>query len=340
MGQTSWRTGGAASAYAKLGRRRTTLAAEAKIRVREYLETSKVEAGPEAAIPMLGFAVVNDSRNYTLRLLRSIDHPVDKIVVVWFPMFNGQHDTGVGRQLCLARQLFPSIVIRKMPYNMGCAAGWNEVIYENLAASWWALPNFDIEFPPGALAVMSRRVFANFSAPPPEGNGCAPRTYHTMYGHKDAPDMGYSFFMVSRNAVAHTGLFDENFYPAYWEDNDYRWRVRLSCPSQDGEVIDTDQKTTVVHGPGNETEYESGMKVSLSISNDTASKLNSELFLKYNQLNKLMSIPDASNPIEVSYERAVPRMKKTNGAGEDYMNDGLDGDNGADLEEVSAYVFL
>lgn len=39
---------------------------------------------------------------------------------------------------------------------------------------------------------------------------------------------GYSFFVLNKVAIDTVGFFDQNFWPAYYEDNDYDYRCRLS----------------------------------------------------------------------------------------------------------------
>lgn len=43
---------------------------------------------------------------------------------------------------------------------------------------------------------------------------------------KEEPD--FSCFMIKKETVEKIGLFDENFKPAYFEDNDYHYRIRLA----------------------------------------------------------------------------------------------------------------
>lgn len=38
----------------------------------------------------------------------------------------------------------------------------------------------------------------------------------------------YSFFLLRQWAYEKVGLFDENFRPAYYEDNDYDWRIKCA----------------------------------------------------------------------------------------------------------------
>jgi GT2 family glycosyltransferase len=44
----------------------------------------------------------------------------------------------------------------------------------------------------------------------------------------EVEDVHYSAFMITRNCWQRVGPFDEAFYPAYFEDDDYRYRTRLS----------------------------------------------------------------------------------------------------------------
>lgn len=37
----------------------------------------------------------------------------------------------------------------------------------------------------------------------------------------------YSLFAVTRRALLEVGLFDENIFPAYYEDDDYRIRLKV-----------------------------------------------------------------------------------------------------------------
>ena len=57
------------------------------------------------------------------------------------------------------------------------------------------------------------------------------------------PSHGYSFFAVNPIAVETIGCFDENFFPAYCEDQDYARRAALAGLSEENCA-----DTAVVHG--------------------------------------------------------------------------------------------
>jgi len=92
-------------------------------------------------------------------------------------------------------------------HNLGVAASWNFIIKSNPKAPWWLIVNFDLEFNDGDLAAVDAHMTAN------EGLALL---------------NGFSAFAVSKSAVAATGWFDENFVPAYYEDNDWAYRSRLA----------------------------------------------------------------------------------------------------------------
>lgn len=38
---------------------------------------------------------------------------------------------------------------------------------------------------------------------------------------------GFNFFALTQEVISAVGLFDENIFPAFWEDRDYQYRLRL-----------------------------------------------------------------------------------------------------------------
>ena len=114
------------------------------------------------AIPVLGF-VVSQGAELLRRGVLSIDYPVDKLVVV--QMGDNPAVSSVIAELLLLAEQDPSrhphlatLRVAKLG-NLGCAAGWNRIILEDLFAPYWLILNFDVAFPPGAL----RQVHANAS---------------------------------------------------------------------------------------------------------------------------------------------------------------------------------
>lgn len=94
-------------------------------------------------------------------------------------------------------------------YNMGCSASWNYFL-KTYPDDICLIVNDDLEFYPDTLEKIIN-------------------TYNQKKEDKDIglffPDHGahsiFSCFIVSKSCVERVGYFDEEFYPAYYEDNDY-----------------------------------------------------------------------------------------------------------------------
>jgi len=88
--------------------------------------------------------------------------------------------------------------------NMGVAHGWNTIIKATPQAEWWFILNNDV--------VLKEENF---------------RHMEEAIQHHDLVLMGgYHAFGIRRSALRRIGWFDENFHPAYCEDNDYTWRAQ------------------------------------------------------------------------------------------------------------------
>jgi hypothetical protein len=90
-------------------------------------------------------------------------------------------------------------------HNLGVAASWNLGMKMTPDAPWWFITGFDMEYAPGDLA----HLVAEMESSP------KPRTVHFA---------GYSSFALNRATLERVGYFDENFHPAYFEDNDHAYR--------------------------------------------------------------------------------------------------------------------
>jgi GT2 family glycosyltransferase len=138
-----------------------------------------------------------------MRMLRSIDYPVGKVMII-----NNGEDIGVASaldQLALTSRLPLEVV--KPEKNLGCAASWNLAMSENPQADYWLFIGNDIELHRGDLEKIDQFI-----------------TEHPRYVTCPA-NWGHSLFAVTRVGLDQIGYFDENFYPAYHEDQDHMYRV-------------------------------------------------------------------------------------------------------------------
>jgi len=101
-----------------------------------------------------------------------------------------------------------------MDDHVGASGGWNKILeygFEKSDYEYVIIVGTDIE--------MKEGFFNNF----------------IQEHEKIKPDfsccMGYNCFIMNKKCYETVGKFDENYFPAYYEDNDYDTRVRLSKDS-------------------------------------------------------------------------------------------------------------
>ena len=92
-------------------------------------------------------------------------------------------------------------------HNLGVSASWNLILKATPRAPWWMFSNFDLEFAAGDLDRLTEHMES--------AGGVALLGTFAVFGI-DAP------------SLAQAGYFDENFAPAYYEDNDYDYRCQLT----------------------------------------------------------------------------------------------------------------
>lgn len=132
-------------------------------------------------------------------LFDSIDYPIDHAVII----DNADKDYVTPASSHVART---SLIT--LPANLGVAASWNLGLKVTPFAPWWLIVNDDVTFAPDSLRKFANEVdlfdsiiIANTASP-------------------------WSCFAITEKIIRIVGLFDEAFYPAYFEDTDYARRVR------------------------------------------------------------------------------------------------------------------
>jgi GT2 family glycosyltransferase len=148
-------------------------------------------------IPNLIVPVLN---RYDLleRMLASIDYPVRDLLVV----DNNPNHRGKSER----PKTVQNLRWLHLPSNLGVAGSWNLGVKLYPHDPMWTFASNDMWFRPGDLETLS----------------AAPRDALTL--SKYAPR--FHTFAVGEAVVDAVGLFDERFYPAYCEDNDFEQRVR------------------------------------------------------------------------------------------------------------------
>jgi len=154
---------------------------------------------------MLDNLIVPVLNRYDLlqRMLDSVDVPVAHLLII----DNGasSHPDGGPVKTLQLSDLFSEVTYLPMPANLGVAASWNLGIKSFPYANRWFFASNDVVFGPGTLGKLSE----------------AREDVITLCGL--APF--WQTFSLGYEAVRALGLFDEGFFPAYFEDNDFMRRA-------------------------------------------------------------------------------------------------------------------
>ena len=148
-------------------------------------------------IPVLGFAVYSQFSKAD-RLLASIDYPVEHLVIV--------DNSGLKNWEPKQPEQVKNLWLLRVPYGLGLVGAWNLIIKSTPYAPYWVLVNDDAWFESGALEIIAREADSdalNFVDIIPE----------------------WSCVVFGEGAIAKAGVYDERFYPLYFDDNDLHRRM-------------------------------------------------------------------------------------------------------------------
>jgi len=148
-------------------------------------------------IPVLGFCTL---KRFDLaeRLLASIDYPVEHLVIV--------DNSGTQSWQPSKPDLVKKMWVIQVPYGLGLVGAWNLIVKSTPYAPYWVLVNDDAWFEPGSLEKVEAEVDTqalNFLDIVP----------------------AWSAVVFGEGMVDKVGLYDERFYPLYFDDNDLERRV-------------------------------------------------------------------------------------------------------------------
>jgi GT2 family glycosyltransferase len=107
---------------------------------------------------------------------------------------------------------FNNITIWPQVNNIGVAASWN-LFMQKIDADYVLLVNDDVHVDYYAL----ERFIAHID-----------NSEHSFFTAANMGGNAYSFLLIKQQAYKQLGPFDERFYPAYFEDNDYERRRLLA----------------------------------------------------------------------------------------------------------------
>lgn len=150
------------------------------------------------AIPTMIIPTLN-GHDRVYDLFATIDYPIRHAVII---------DNGDKFEVWPDSPMVDKVSVIHLPSNLGVAASWNLGIKVTPFSPWWFIVNDDVTFPAGSLERFAEGM-EQHEAIAVADNG--------------AP---WCAFGISEHVVSVVGLFDEVFYPAYYEDTDYARRAR------------------------------------------------------------------------------------------------------------------
>eukprot|EP00891_Asterochloris_glomerata_P007202 jgi/Astpho2/7202/fgenesh1_pg.00113_%23_37_t len=196
-------------------------------------------ARAQPVIPVLGFGVIADPSGYAGRLLASIDHAVERIVVVYGGRSDGADETW--HSLWRLHGQHENVTLVQVTEGLGCAESWNHITAIAPTAPWVVVTAYDIAFLPGQLAKLAQQYEADLQVEWVPVSGYANRLVAAarqktpeLMAHIDLKEDGasigtdYNLFAISRPMLQRLGSFDENIWPAYFEDNEWCHRMLLA----------------------------------------------------------------------------------------------------------------
>lgn len=155
-------------------------------------------------IPLLGISTANQIDRFK-KLIESINFPIKTISII----VNSNYE--YFQQI---RELSVSSFVEKFeisfcPQNLGFGPSVNHHIKCYPKEDYWVFVEDDVEFGKNDLQQIYELI----------------QTYDGVFCDKASE---YILFALNRNMIKKVGFFDENLYPANYEDDDYRNRIMLS----------------------------------------------------------------------------------------------------------------
>lgn len=150
-------------------------------------------------IPVLGFATLTKF-DLAQRLLDSIDYPIEHLIIV--------DNSGTKTfEPFIRDDLIKNTWIIRVPSGLGANGAWNLIIKSTPHAPYWIIANDDCWFDPGQLEIIANTVALD--------------AFNFVQ-----IDPVWSCVIPTATSVEDAGLWDENFHPLYFDDDDYEWRMR------------------------------------------------------------------------------------------------------------------
>lgn len=150
-------------------------------------------------IPVIGFATLTRF-DLAERLMASIDYPVEHLVVV----NNSGTQTWQPKKPDLVEKLWHI----EVPFGLGLVGAWNLIIKSTPYAPYWVMLNDDAWFARGALEAIANQVDTE------------------ALNFVEIEQTPWAAPIFGEGCIRRGGLYDEAYYPIYFDDNDFERRIR------------------------------------------------------------------------------------------------------------------
>lgn len=161
-------------------------------------------------LEMIGTMVLNGADDLR-KQFECIDYPVNRYFIIdnsegKFPEVRKTIREIQGTKTDIVKQ----IVVIENRKNLGFSGSVNQIVKQNTDVPYWIILSCDWHPNPNQLKKLAERVEQPFTA-----MLC------------DTTQNGYSAMVFTADLIKKVGMMDENFFPAYYEDNDHRYRMKL-----------------------------------------------------------------------------------------------------------------
>ena len=171
-------------------------------------------------VPVIALGLVADPMSFSTRLFHSIDHCVDNMVVMITRDFDFMHQ----HSALAANSNIRNLTVIRSPYRLfSVSEGWNTGLQAFPKSSWFLICNYDVEFLRGQLRDLSY-LFWNDSSVHVGGR---PAVEVGSVGYQNLGGSGFNVIAMTSSVLNRVGYFDENYFPAYYEDVDFEIRMML-----------------------------------------------------------------------------------------------------------------
>lgn len=161
-------------------------------------------------IEIIGTMVLNGADDL-LKQYACIDFPVNRYFIIDNSEGKFPEVRRAIREIQLSKQSsIKEIVVIENHKNLGFSGSVNQIVKQNTDVPYWVILSCDWHPKPDQLSKLAKRLEQPFTA-----MLC------------DTTQNGYSAMVFNADLIKKVGMMDENFFPAYYEDNDHRYRMKL-----------------------------------------------------------------------------------------------------------------